>query len=61
MNNKISYEEIDEWGRPFEARKYAYRKNHPIYKILALKVTAKGEKRLVVSDWDLGLFNGHNS
>ena len=61
MNNKISYEEIDEWGRSFEARKYAYRKNHPIYKILALKVTAKGEKRLVVSDWDLGLFNGHNS
>ena len=61
MNNKISYEEIDEWGRSFEARKYAYRKSHPIYKILALKVTAKGEKRLVVSDWDLGLFNGHNS
>lgn len=61
MNNKISYEEIDEWGRSFEARKYAYRKNHPIHKILALKVTAKGEKRLVVSDWDLGLFNGHNS
>ena len=61
MNNKISYEEIDEWGRSFEARKYAYRKNHPIYKILALKVTAKGEKRLVVSDWDLGLFDGHNS
>ena len=43
MNNKISYEEIDEWGRSFEARKYAYRKSHPIYKILALKVTAKGE------------------
>ena len=61
MNNKISYEEIDEWGRSFEARKYAYRKSHPIYKILALKVTAKGEKRLVVSDWDLGLFDGHNS
>ena len=61
MENKISYEEIDEWGQSFEARKYAYRKNHPIYKILALKVTAKGEKRLVVSDWDLGLFNGHNS
>lgn len=61
MENKISYEEIDEWGRSFEARKYAYRKNHPIYKILALKVTAKGEKRLVVSDWDLGLFDGHNS
>lgn len=61
MNNKISYEEIDEWGQSFEARKYAYRKSHPIYKILALKVTAKGEKRLVVSDWDLGLFNGHNS
>ena len=61
MENKISYEEINEWGRSFEARKYAYRKSHPIYKILALKVTAKGEKRLVVSDWDLGLFNGHNS
>lgn len=61
MNNKISYEEIDDWGRSFEARKYAYRKSHPIYKILALKVTAKGEKRLVVSNWDLGLFNGHNS
>ena len=61
MENKISYEEIDEWGRSFEARKYAYRKSHPIYKILDLKVTAKGKKRLVVSDWDLGLFNGHNS
>lgn len=61
MNNKISYEEIDEWGQSFEARKYAYRKSHPIYKILALKVTAKGEKRLVVSDWDLGLFDGYNS
>ena len=61
MENKINYAEIDEWGRSFEARKYAYRKNHPIYKILALKVTAKGEKRLVVSDWDLGLFDGHNS
>ena len=61
MENKINYAEIDEWGRSFEARKYAYRKNHPIYKILALKVTAKGEKRLVVSDWDLGLFDGNNS
>lgn len=61
MENKISYEEIDEWARLVETRKYAYRKSHPIYKILALKVTAKGEKRLVVSDWDLGLFNGHNS
>lgn len=61
MENKINYEEIDEWGRSFEARKYAYRKTHPIYKVLTLKVTAKGEKRLVVSDWDLGLFDGHNS
>lgn len=68
MNNKISYEEIDEWGRSFEARKYVYRKSHPIYKILALKVTAKGEKRLYVCDplnsyssWNLGFFDGHNS
>ena len=61
MENKINYAEIDEWGRSFETRSYAYRKNHPIYKILALKVTAKGEKRLVVSNWDLGLFDGYNS
>lgn len=61
MENKISYEEIDEWARLVETRKYAYRKTHPTYEVLALKVTAKGEKRLVVSDWDLGLFNGHNS
>ena len=61
MENKINYAEIDEWGRSFETRSYAYRKNHPIYKILALKVTAKGGKRLVVSNWDLGLFDGYNS
>ena len=61
MNNKITYEEIDDWARSVETRSYAYTKTHPIYKILALKVTAKGGKRLVVSDWDLGLFNGHNS
>ena len=61
MENKISYEEIDEWARLVETRKYAYRKTHPTYKVLALKVTAKGEKRLVVSDRDLGFFDGHNS
>ena len=61
MENKISYEEIDEWARSVETRKYAYRKNHPIYKILALKVSASGEKRLAVSYFNLGVFDGHNS
>ena len=48
MNNKISYEEIDEWARSVETRSYAYKKTHPIYKVLALKVSATGEKRLVI-------------
>ena len=68
MNNKISYEEIDEWGRSFETRSYAYKKIHPTYNVLTLKITAKSGKRLVVRDpkspryeWDLGLFDGHNS
>lgn len=61
MNNKISYEEIDDWARSVEIRSYAYRKTHPIYKVLALKVSAKREKRLVISNWDLGFFDGHNS
>ena len=61
MNNKITYEEIDDWARSVETRSYAYIKTHPIYKVLALKVSAKGEKRLVVSDWNLGFFDGHNS
>ena len=60
MENKISYEEIDEWARLVETRKYAYRKTHPTYKVLALKVTAKGEKRLVVSDRDLGFFDAES-
>lgn len=68
MNNKISYEEIDEWGRSFETRKYAYKKIHPTYNVLTLKITAKSGKRLVLcnpkkpyNEWDLGLFDGHNS
>lgn len=68
MNNKISYEEIDEWGRSFETRSYAYKKIHPTYNILTLKITAKSGKRLVLcnpkkpyNEWDLGLFDGHNS
>lgn len=68
MNNKISYEEIDQWGRSFETRKYAYKKIHPTYNVLTLKITAKSGKRLVLcnpkkpyNEWDLGLFDGHNS
>lgn len=68
MNNKISYEEIDEWGRSFKTRSYAYKKIHPTYNILTLKITAKSGKRLVLcnpkkpyNEWDLGLFDGHNS
>lgn len=68
MNNKITYEEIDEWGRSFETRSYAYKKIHPTYNILTLKITAKSGKRLVLcnpkkpyNEWDLGLFDGHNS
>ena len=68
MENKINYEEIDEWGRSFQARKYAYSKIHPTYNVLTLKITAKGEKRLYVCDplnsyssWNLGFFDGHNS
>ena len=61
MNNKISYEEIDEWARSVETRSYAYKKTHPIYKVLALKVSATGEKRLVISNWSLGFFDGYNS
>ena len=68
MENKINYAEIDEWGRSFETRKYAYQKIHPTYNVLTLKITAKSGKRLVVRDpkspryeWDLGLFDGHNS
>ena len=68
MENKISYEEIDEWGRSFETRSYAYKKNHPTYNILTLKITAKSGKRLVLcnpkkpyNEWDLGLFDGYNS
>ena len=68
MENKINYAEIDEWGRSFETRKYAYQKIHPTYNVLTLKITAKSGKRLVVRDpkkpyneWDLGLFDGYNS
>ena len=68
MDNKISYEEINEWGRSFETRSYAYKKIHPTYNVLTLKITAKSGKRLVVRDpkkpyheWDLGLFDGYNS
>jgi len=68
MENKISYEEIDEWGRSFETRSYAYKKIHPTYNVLTLKITAKSGKRLVLcnpkkpyNEWDLGLFDGHNS
>ena len=61
MENKISYEEIDEWARSVETRSYAYKKTHPIYKVLALKVSATGEKRLVISNWSLGFFDGYNS
>ena len=61
MNNKISYEEIDEWARSVETRSYAYKKTHPIYKVLALKVSATGEKRLVISNWSLDFFDGYNS
>ena len=68
MENKINYEEIDEWGRSFETRSYAYKKIHPTYNILTLKITAKSGKRLVLcnpkkpyNEWDLGLFDGHNS
>lgn len=68
MENKITYEEIDEWGRSFETRSYAYKKNHPTYNVLTLKITAKSGKRLVLcnpkkpyNEWDLGLFDGHNS
>ena len=68
MENKINYAEIDEWGRSFETRSYAYKKIHPTYNILTLKITAKSGKRLVLcnpkkpyNEWDLGLFDGHNS
>ena len=61
MENKITYEEIDDWARSVETRSYAYKKIHPIYKILALKVSASGEKRLAVSYFNLGFFDGHNS
>ena len=68
MENKISYKEIDEWGRSFETRSYAYKKIHPTYNVLTLKITAKSGKRLVLcnpkkpyNEWDLGLFDGHNS
>lgn len=68
MENKINYAEIDEWGRSFETRSYAYKKIHPTYNVLTLKITAKSGKRLVLcnpkkpyNEWDLGLFDGHNS
>ena len=68
MENKINYAEIDEWGRSFETRSYAYKKIHPTYNILTLKITAKSGKRLVLcnpkkpyNEWDLGLFDGYNS
>lgn len=62
MNNKISYEEIDDWARSVETRSYAYKKTHPTHKVLALKVSASGEKRLsVLGYYNLGFFDGHNS
>ena len=68
MENKINYAEIDEWGRSFETRSYAYKKIHPTYNVLTLKITAKSGKRLVLcnpkkpyNEWDLGLFDGYNS
>lgn len=68
MKNKVNYAEIDEWGRSFETRSYAYKKIHPTYNILTLKITAKSGKRLVLcnpkkpyNEWDLGLFDGYNS
>lgn len=68
MENKITYKEIDKWARSFEYRGYWYKKIHPTYKILALKVTEYGEKYLSICGledkrdiWNLGSFNGHNS
>lgn len=62
MENKITYEEIDDWARSVETRSYAYKKTHPTHKVLALKVSASGEKRLsVFGYYNLGFFDGHNS
>lgn len=68
MNNKISYEEIDEWARSWDNKGYYYKKMHPTYKILSVSINKYGEKHLSICDpiksyssWNLGLFDGHNS
>ena len=67
MENKpITYEEIDKWARSFKRKSYTYRKIHPTYKVLAVVIPPKGEKRLSIYNgnyqaWILGSFDGHNS
>ena len=65
-NKPITYEEIDRWARSFKRKSYTYRKIHPIYKVLAVVIPPKGEKRLSIYNgnyqaWILGDFDGHNS
>ena len=68
MENKITYKEIDDWCRSHKKRSYSYKKIHPTYKVLGLRITKKGEKYLSICDpqdksnlWNLGLFDGYNS
>lgn len=67
MEGKITYAEINEWARSWGDRGYYYRKIHPTYKVLGLKITQYGDKILFVSNYfkeivyELGYFNGHNS
>lgn len=65
-NKPITYEEIDKWARSFKRKSYSYRAIHPTYKVLAVVIPPKGEKRLSIYNgnyqaWILGDFNGHNS
>jgi hypothetical protein len=65
-NKPITYEEIDRWARSFKRKSYTYRKIHPTYKVIAVIIPPKGQKRLSIYNgnyqaWILGSFDGHNS
>jgi len=65
-NKPITYEEIDKWARSFKRKSYTYRKIHPRYKVIAVIIPPKGQKRLSIYNgnyqaWILGSFDGHNS